>query len=116
MTRTQIKWAVSELRATLHFQWGEGSTPYRRDNALLKKLAGMAYKTASHEARMLALDATVEAHAEVMDRFWKQRARGLRAKNHEIQCLREEIRRLRPTLQDCIAGKALAEQKTRETH
>lgn len=84
MTRKQIRNAVAELRDTLHRQWGDGST-YRLDNTHLRKLASLAYKAATLE-------------------------RGMEAKDCTILCLRDEIRRLRPELKDCIAGRGLALQ------
>jgi len=94
MTRKQIRNAVKELRDTLYLQWGQDSTMYRDDNKHLKKLATMAYKYATVEAKMLALDATLEA------------------KDFTISCLREEIRRIRPELKDCIAAQRLVGRGT----
>lgn len=85
MTRKQIRGAVKELRDTIHLQWGVDSALSRADQRHLNTLARLAYKYASHEAKMLAIDATLEA------------------KDFAIRCLREEIRRIRPELKDCIA-------------
>jgi hypothetical protein len=77
MTKKQIRNAVTELRDTLHLQWGDGNT-YRFDNTHLKTLARLAYHS-------LTLEASLQAQALV------------------IESLRMEIRRIRHELKDCIA-------------
>jgi len=61
---------------------------YKADNRHLKGLATLAYNHASHVARVRHIDSALDA------------------KDFTISCLRDEIRRIRPTLKDCIAKAA----------
>ena len=100
----QITRAVMEIRLTMAQHWGVSSTVYRADDKALTMLARWARKTATVEARMLILEDIIASHDEQMARFWKTRARGLRAKNSEINALRIELGYIRPVLRDCISG------------
>lgn len=100
----QITQAVNEIRRTGWLHWSENPAMYRLDDGALKRLARLARRTATVEARMLILEDIIASHDEQLARFWKTRARGLRAKNSEINALRAALGHSRPVLRDCIGG------------